>query len=81
MIIISIDGVIGWDVTAETVRAELAKAKAEPITVQISSPGGSVFEGLAIYNLIKGYKGEKSTEIIGLAASMGSYIALATEKV
>jgi ATP-dependent protease ClpP protease subunit len=79
--IVNIDGVVGWDVTADSVRDQLAKAKGEPIEVQVSSPGGSVFSGISIFNLIKNYKGEKSTKIIGLAASMGSYIALATDHV
>jgi len=79
--VISIDGVIGWDVTADSVRDQLKEANGKPIEVQISSPGGSVFAGISIFNLIKNYKGEKSTKIIGLAASMGSYIALATDKV
>lgn len=81
MLVIKIDGVIGYDVTVDDVRAQLDEANGQPVTVEVSSPGGSVFQGISIYNLIKNYKGAKETKIIGLAASMGSYIALATERV
>lgn len=78
---IVIDGIIGWDVLAEDVRAQLKKVGDGPIDISISSPGGSVFEGLAIYNLIKSHKGETTSTITGLAASMASYIALAADNV
>ncbi len=81
MKVISISGVIGWDVTAKDIRSELDKAKGEDIEVQVSSPGGLVIDGLEIYNLIKNYEGNKSSRLMGLAASMASYIVLAGDKV
>jgi ATP-dependent Clp endopeptidase proteolytic subunit ClpP len=79
--VISISGIIGWDVLADNIRKELASANGEDVRVEISSPGGFVFEGLAIYNLIKNYAGNVTTHLMGLAASMASYIALAGQKV
>lgn len=51
------------------------------INVRINSPGGSVFEGLAIYNAIKCSASVINTYIDGIAASMGSVIALAGKRV
>jgi ATP-dependent protease ClpP protease subunit len=79
--IITIDGVVGIDVTPSNVRAQLAAAKGRPISVHISSPGGSAVDGFTIYDLIKAYRGEKETVIFGIAASIASYIALATDKI
>lgn len=48
----------------------------EAIEIHINSGGGSVFGGLAIYNLLKSYKGKKTVYIDGLAGSIASVIAL-----
>ena len=48
----------------------------EEIEIHINSGGGSVFGGLAIYNLLKSYKGKKIVYIDGLAGSIASVIAL-----
>ncbi len=48
----------------------------ENIEIHINSGGGSVFGGLAIYNLLKTYKGRKIVYIDGLAGSIASVIAL-----
>lgn len=81
MKIIPISGVIGWDVSPKDLRAELERAAGEEIEVQISSPGGFVFEGLEMFNLIRRYTGAKTTFIMGEASSMASYIALAGDRV
>ncbi len=54
---------------------------ASELVVRISSPGGSVFDGLAIYNAIRGFKGTKTVYVDGVAASIASVIALAGDKV
>lgn len=51
------------------------------VIIRINSPGGSVFDGMAIYNAIKDHKADTTTIIDGLAASAASYIALAGDKV
>ena len=48
----------------------------ETIEIHINSGGGSVFGGIAIYNLLKSYKGKKVIYIDGLAGSIASIIAL-----
>lgn len=74
--VLAISGVIGWDVEAKDVRAFLDDASGEDIEVQISSPGGYVYPGLEIYNLLKNHNGQITTRLMGLAASMASYIAM-----
>lgn len=51
------------------------------INVRINSGGGSVFEGIAIYNLIKQSKCEVNIYIDGIAASMASVIAMSGKKI
>ena len=53
----------------------------DKINVRINSAGGSIFEGIAIYSAMKNSRAEVNTIIDGLAASMGSVIALGGSKV
>ena len=79
--VLSISGVIGFDVQPKDIRSELNKFSGD-IVVELGSPGGFVYDGLEIFNLIRAYdKGTVTTKIMGLAASMASYIALAGDKV
>lgn len=49
----------------------------EPLTVRINSPGGSVFEGLAIYNALIDHRAPVTTSNDSLAASIASVVFLA----
>lgn len=51
------------------------------ITVYINSAGGSVFEGVSIYNQLKRHKATITVEIDGLAASIASLIAMAGDTI
>lgn len=51
------------------------------IAVRINSRGGSVTEGIAIYETLKNSKGKVTTFIDGIAASMGSIIAMAGSEI
>lgn len=75
---ILIYGEIGyWGVTATSVRDQLSQMNGD-VTVKIDSPGGSVFEGISIFNALKEYsKGKVEIVIESIAASIASYIALA----
>ncbi|MEM0952267.1 MAG: head maturation protease, ClpP-related [Cyanobacteria bacterium P01_H01_bin.74] len=53
----------------------------DELTIRINSPGGSVFEGTAIYNFLKQSSMRISVVIDGLAASMASVIAMAGDSV
>ena len=81
MKIINISGEIGWDVTPEDIKKQLAEANGKDIEVHISSPGGFVFDGIEIFNAFRDYKkqfpkAQMMLTIKGLAASMASYLAV-----
>ena len=63
--------------TAKSVAVALADLKGvSGLDIFINSPGGSVFEGVAIYNQITRFVGPKDVHIDGLAASIASVIAM-----
>lgn len=51
------------------------------ITVNINSPGGDVFQGVAIYSRLKAHKGNVQVNIQGIAASAASFIAMAGDEI
>ena len=68
----------GKDVTeAFTLKDALAKIDTPELTVRINSYGGSVSEGLAIYNLLSDFKGHLRTIVDGFACSAASVIFMA----
>ena len=77
---LQINGVIGCDVMSKDIISQLKSFGNEDVTVELHSPGGSVFEGLAIYNALKSYPGKVKMKIMGLAASMATVIAYAKGK-
>jgi len=56
-------------VNAKSFRATLREAKGD-IVLRLNSPGGDVFDGIAIYNDLLAYDGNVRVEITGLAASI-----------
>lgn len=73
-----------WDDTdqyPESVKNFLTNHKGKKLNIHVNSGGGSVFAGIAIYNMIKNHDGETVTYIDGMAASIASVIALASDKV
>lgn len=72
-------GAIGWDVNALDVVGAVSQARGQELSVRVNSPGGYVWEGLAIANAIKAH-GNVSTTVDALAASMGSVIFLAGKR-
>ena len=71
----------GGGVTAKKFQKELSEIKASQIDLHINSPGGEVFDGITIYNLLKQHPAKITSFIDGLAASIASVIALAGDKV
>ncbi|MDP6886601.1 MAG: ATP-dependent Clp protease proteolytic subunit [SAR324 cluster bacterium] len=51
-----------------------------PITVFINSPGGEIFSGFAIFDMLKFVSCPVTTIVTGFAASMGSVLSLAADK-
>ncbi|WP_408592000.1 head maturation protease, ClpP-related [Paracoccus marcusii] len=85
--VISILDMIGEDhwtgdgVTAKRIGAALRSIKADRVVVDINSPGGDFFEGVAIYNLLRQDSRHITVRILGLAASAASVIAMAGDEV
>lgn len=84
---ITIYDVIGYDwwtgegVTAKRISAALRSMGAGDVTVNINSPGGDLFEGLAIYNVLREHQGHITIKVVGLAASSASVIAMAGDTI
>ena len=81
---ISIYDEIGfWGVTAQSFSKDLKALgnNLKQINLHIHSPGGDVFDGIAIYNLLKNHPANVTVYIDGLAASMASVIAMAGNEV
>lgn len=70
-----------FGVSAELFARELNSIDTDEITVRINSPGGSVFDGIAILNALRGHKAKITTVVDGLAASIASVIAMAGDEV
>jgi ATP-dependent Clp endopeptidase proteolytic subunit ClpP len=70
-----------WGVQAKDFIKDLAAVKSKVLNVEISSPGGDVFAGLAIYNALKGSGKEIRVKVVGVAASAASLIAMAGDKI
>lgn len=79
--IVVLDGEIGWDVMSSDFAKDLRAITAPNIDLQINSPGGSVWDGYAIYNALKSHPAIVTAHILGVAASAASFIAMAAEKV
>lgn len=82
--VITLSGVIGddWygDISAYEVRKMLADVN-EDITIKLNSPGGSAFEGIEIYNLLKDFPYKVTVEVTALAASAATFICMAADEV
>lgn len=71
----------GGGVTAKRVSAALRTIGKRDVTVKINSPGGDLFEGIAIYNLLRKHEAKVSVEVLGWAASAASIIAMAGDEI
>ena len=75
------DEISWWGIDAEKFVKDLNDIKAQTLNIRFNTPGGSVFDGTAVYNAIKQHKSRTISHIDGLAASIGSVIALASDEV
>lgn len=70
------------DTSATSFKRDLdALGDIKTLKLYINSPGGSVFEGVAIYNILKRHTARVIVTIDGLAASIASVIAMAGDEV
>lgn len=74
-----------WDDSNENypkaIKTFLDGASGKDLNIYINSGGGSVFAGMAIYNMLKRHSGKKTVRVDGVAASIASVIALAGDEI
>ena len=70
-----------WGTNAADFRRELEAISAPVIRLHINSPGGSVFDGVAIYNLLKASGKTVKGKVMGVAASIASVILMAADEI
>lgn len=78
-----IHDVIGdyWaETTSGDIAAKIDAIDADEITVSINSPGGNIFDGIAIYNALRSHRARIVTRVDGIAASIASVIAQAGDE-
>jgi ATP-dependent protease ClpP protease subunit len=68
-------------VSAKQFAKDLSAIDATAITVRLNSPGGDVFEGIAILNALRDHKAKITVRVDGLAASAASFIAMAGDEI
>jgi ATP-dependent Clp endopeptidase proteolytic subunit ClpP len=73
------DEIGGWGITAAQFVRDVKALGNGPINVRINSPGGSVFDGLAIYHYLSS-RPDVTVTVDGIAASIASIIAMAGSK-
>ena len=72
------DEIGAYGVSAKGFLAELgALPEGTPVDLRLNSPGGSVFDAVAIHNALKRHEGTVTVWIDGIAASAASYVAMA----
>lgn len=76
-------GEIGaWGISANQFARDLkALGDVTQINLHVHSPGGDVFEGMAMYNLLRNHPARVEGDVVGLAASMGSVVLMAADVV
>ena len=67
-------------VSAKSVKAQLDSMTGD-LSVRINSPGGDVFDGFAIFNMLDQYEGKVTVHVDGLAASAASVVAMAGDEI
>jgi ATP-dependent Clp protease protease subunit len=75
------DVIGGPGVTDTKVAGALRAIGPNPVVVQINSPGGDPFTGASIYNLLRAHGYPITTQILGIAASAASVVAMAGDRV
>lgn len=71
----------GEGVTAKRIAAALRTIGRRDVVVNLNSPGGNVFEGVAIYNLLREHEGGVTVRVLGSALSIASIIAMAGDTI
>jgi ATP-dependent Clp protease protease subunit len=68
-------------ISAKTFAEQLKDVKAKVINLRINSPGGSVFDGMAMLESLNRHKARVEVDIEGVAASAASVVAMAGDEI
>jgi len=85
--VITMFGDIGYDywagteITAKSVTSQLRAIGDRDIEVHINSGGGDMFEGIAIFNVLREHPQNVTIKVMGMAASAASVIAMAGDTI
>ncbi|MCE4223410.1 Clp protease ClpP [Methylobacterium sp. C25] len=85
--VITMFGMVGEDfwtgdgITAKKTTAQLRAIGGRPVEVHINSFGGDMFEGIAIYNVLREHPYDVTIKVMGIAASAASIITMAADTV
>lgn len=73
----------GWGggIAPKDVISALDKCGGKPLDIFVNSPGGDVFDGVAIYNALRRYGNTKTVHVDGLAASAASLVIMAGDRI
>lgn len=75
------DQIGAYGVAAMAFTQELSALDVGTINLKINSPGGEVFDGVAIYNALKNHRARVNVTVDALAASAASFIAMAGDQI
>ena len=70
-----------WGLTAADFVRDLQAVKAGKINLHLNTPGGDVFDGIAIHNALRQHSASVAVQVDSLAASIGSVIAMAGDTI
>jgi ATP-dependent protease ClpP protease subunit len=70
-----------WGITAGEFVDDLTQLHVQDITLHINSPGGEVWDGLAIYHALREHPARVTVRVDGAALSAASFIAMAGDRV
>ncbi|MFL5911262.1 MAG: head maturation protease, ClpP-related, partial [Gaiellaceae bacterium] len=70
-----------WGITASDFVRELSALNVTEIDLHLNSPGGEIFDGIAICNALRSHPATVTTYVDGLAASIASVIAMAGDRI
>ncbi len=76
-----LEGFVGEEITAFSVRSHLEAAAGAEVTIRVNSPGGILMEGLSIQRALAEYPGNIVAVVEGIAASAATVILMGADKI
>jgi len=75
------DEIGAWGVTAKQFIGEIRALDVATLRLAINSPGGSVFDALAMYNALRQHPAQVEVTVMGVAASAASLVAMSGDRI